>query len=62
MNTCETCKFWCKEPAYTKGECRRFPPSLYTTVEGDSSNVRSNTPTGFPDTRPDDWCGEHQGK
>lgn len=45
--TCETCKHWAILPPGMKGSCRRYPPTV-------SNMVRS-----WPETLPDEWCGEY---
>lgn len=41
---CTNCRFWTRRPATICGECRRYPPSIEHSR--------------FPETNPDDWCGE----
>lgn len=44
--TCETCWFW------RAGFCCRFPPAPETQPPFRFAI--------FPETKPDDWCGEHR--
>ena len=51
---CETCEFWAKGKKYTgrrEGECRKLPPVLTDTIEGDYSGY-------WPKTFEAEWCGE----
>jgi len=43
--TCKTCRFFDARPAQESGLCRREPPR--------------QTMSGWPETSPVDWCGEH---
>lgn len=71
---CETCRFWDGEPAEnvdSEATCRRFPPTLNTTVvdlwaedhcDGDVEAPHNAFAWVFPTVNADDWCGEHQPK
>lgn len=54
MPKCETCAFFQSEPNADAGYCRRFPPVVVGTEEGEWS--------GFPMSAPSDWCGEYKRK
>lgn len=58
-NSCLHCA-WFKE---NKKECHRNPPALQTKLQpGMSTSVYSGrvylTETGWPNVKPDDYCGE----
>lgn len=67
--TCETCKHWFKgEPQFTYGYCKRFPPQpgFQFNVRpgkwgegGEATITRTPGATEYPNTKNDDWCGEH---
>ena len=57
--TCDTCRYWTAETdrkGHPKdvGDCRRYPPQLLTAARGDAGHAT------FPQTGPDEWCGEHR--
>ena len=55
-STCANCDLWIAPGqlgyAGVKGQCRRFPPSLWQNNDG---ALR----TAWPLTFPVDWCGDH---
>lgn len=51
LRSCSNCKYYFAATA-TEGQCRRRPPVLLLTVEG-------NRATHWPDVMPNQWCGEH---
>jgi len=52
--TCSTCPYYKPDPdpGVDDGECRRRAPTVVGSEGGDAY-------TYWPDTSPDDWCGEH---
>ena len=72
--TCDTCRWWNPpfEPIdaqFDLGHCRRMPPTTTSSVGNryrDGHPVRgeivSGSHTGWPETRPQDWCGEWKAK
>ncbi len=54
--TCETCKFWWRDPrdiavGLPEGSCRCYPPQWLASHDGDWD---------FPLITPDKWCGKHK--
>lgn len=58
--TCSGCKFWVAKGVFKKeGECHRYPPApVYTG--GGGMLVAGSTPSFWPATSKDDFCGEAQ--
>ncbi len=58
---CRECKWWSKlaemGPNAKKGECRRYPPSVFFTGLVYHSFCELSR-RGFPVTEEDCWCGE----
>ena len=54
METCSSCKFWKQFEGGENGECRRHSPR--------PKSNREITVTEWPETVPDDWCGDYQQK
>lgn len=54
---CGNCRFF-KVSHYNdqRGECRRFPPQLWSDVQENETGLG----VGFPDITTEDWCGEFQ--
>ena len=51
---CRTCRHWLETRSDTRGECRAQPPQIAPRHQGfEHASV-------WPETRPDDWCGEHR--
>ncbi len=50
--TCGNCRYWKSpsKPAGEKGICRHHPPVVV---------VSGTVSTRFPETKSDEWCGEH---
>ena len=44
MNTCSSCKYFCRGGHFKDGQCRRYPPD---------DNLR-------PSVKLSDWCGEYE--
>lgn len=57
--TCGTCRWWDNPDEKVKGRCRRNPPQATVNLIIYGIGWAS---WGLPDTRFDDWCGEHQDK
>ena len=57
---CETCCFFNSQlfsDTLFRGECRRYPPKVWSQVKVDVV-VSSSAETAFPIVLKDDWCGE----
>lgn len=52
MPKCLTCAFYQGEPGAEAGYCRRYPPQIVASEEGEWS--------GYPMTSLADWCGEYR--
>ena len=52
--TCASCEFWLK--VYSTGQCRLNPPAVLLRV----SNSNSYPFTQWPETLPEEGCGQHQ--
>lgn len=53
---CTNCKFWERE----QGLCKRFPPQVVPQPSDNQHPVIYWPVPMYPNTRGDDWCGEHQ--
>jgi len=72
MKRCKDCKFWegfiDDDEKESLGQCRKHAPKLRALLLSDS--IKDNDDDGesigregiWPDTTPDDWCGEFQQK
>ena len=53
---CQNCAYFNPPPDEdgddAKGECRLYPPALFHPKENSAYSQ------GFPDMKPDDWCGQ----
>lgn len=59
-DVCAGCHFWKVQPDYpTNGWCHRLPPVPSFQVAFDGSGA-AQFETLWPNTAPDDWCGEHR--
>lgn len=60
---CETCRFW--DATEGLNNCRRYPPT-FTAIAIEPGEVENGTLEAdlafWPQTGPDDWCGEWQPK
>jgi hypothetical protein len=66
---CKNCKYWNRSEqtlmtlgiiegeGHNVGECRRCPPTVYTTDKGRKSMGRLNS---FPIVEQECWCGEFE--
>jgi hypothetical protein len=55
LETCASCRFFLMDdPKGDAGYCRRSPPQVVGTEDGEWS--------GFPMSGPADWCGEYKRK
>ena len=55
--TCKTCRYWqVMESLPHIGKCKRYPPASRPP------EIHRNPADHFPDTRPEDWCGEWTAK
>jgi hypothetical protein len=58
---CGECKWWCPlaetGPESRRGECRRYPPSVFHTGRVYQTFCEVSN-RGFPVTAQDCWCGE----
>lgn len=52
MIKCKHCRFW--QPDGKAGDCRRHPPVI---IWG-RGEFEDAVETKFPETFPDEWCGE----
>lgn len=60
-NRCEKCKHASALPKQTNFECRRYPPvPAHVPTQGSGGRVSWMTYSGFPQVKPDGWCGEHE--
>jgi len=55
--TCKSCRFWDNEAIHSTGLCRRHAPRAVVVV--DKAAARCEIAT-WPETEPDDWCGDYQ--
>lgn len=70
MNTCKDCKFWVpwKDTNINRGDCRVRSPQVVANVssstsgDGERELVFTQFDSYWPDTAPDEWCGEWKGK
>jgi len=53
---CSACLYYMKYDNSSDGQCRRHPPKI-TLLWG-----IKNTNAWWPETQPDNWCGEFQAK
>jgi len=55
---CRYCEFWIPiyRDAFGRGECHGAPPS----VAGKGGSLLTVFETHWPQTKPDDWCGQFQ--
>lgn len=58
--TCSTCRFWEQHEDAFEGFCRRLPPATHFRVRGNGNPYDVHAWGYWPDTGPDEWCGEHQ--
>ena len=55
--TCRSCRFCEKsDRQYARLECRRRPPIMV----GHKSSCASWVAPGWPDVKPEHWCGEYE--
>jgi hypothetical protein len=59
---CEKCKYWIRLEIWQKreGECRRFPPRLFSLMARDHKEALHPDAWIMPITGEEDWCGEWQ--
>jgi hypothetical protein len=66
VEQCSGCRFWLNWDSENSnlGECHRYPPRMATVhrvgVEGSTTATVRPEDGGWPQTAPDDWCGEYQ--
>jgi len=55
-DTCKDCRFW------KDGKCKRLPPQVIFRPGGSGGGVGyyGSAESVWPETRSNDWCGEHQ--
>lgn len=56
--TCGTCRWWKANEEATRGDCRRFPPTIFVVDRGLHNEIRAD----FPGTTASIFCGEHSDK
>lgn len=59
IQKCSDCRFFLfddDEPE--KGECRKFPPQLFSSTQGDASDIFTQFCSYWPDVDPEEWCGQ----
>lgn len=65
---CESCRFWAHHQGGVVKSCRRYPPTLIPdnrslgAVIRQWSSIHLHHTTEFPQTGPDEWCGEFQSR
>jgi len=55
---CQKCKFSSALPQQKTLECRRYPPHPeHIAQQGPNGQIGFITYTGYPQVKPDHWCG-----
>jgi len=62
-STCKNCQWWVKGEFYEYGSCHKRSPIPITILTNSTEfGRRKEESYGFPDTDPENFCGDHKKK
>ena len=67
---CDSCRYFQSAPPGQPGECRRYPPKVFSVMAAPQSHLARPGPQqaqltfvgAHPPINPTHWCGEYQRK